>query len=276
MELSGNYFEYDGVASREFGLIFANVETDRLNSIAGSIEPDRMFNRQGNKSHFVRYDEAGKHMTFDAEIVTEDGGCLNSNTMRMVKQWLFYRNGFQKLYIDYVCRTDDVTTETINNETKRLYLNCIFINPQIIEGNGGVVGYKFTVECDSALAWQDAASYRYSLGNGATGTATLTLNVDSDIDGYIYPKVTIQMGSSGGDIVIVNTSDDSSRQTAFTGLSAGTTFTMNGDGVNYISGDNYSKFSKRNFIRLRSGQNTISVQGNISVITFEFQNRRYL
>ena len=28
MELSGNYFEYDGVASREFGLIFGLIITD--------------------------------------------------------------------------------------------------------------------------------------------------------------------------------------------------------------------------------------------------------
>jgi phage-related protein len=92
----------------------------------------------------------------------------------------------------------------------------------------------------------------------------------------VYPKVTIQTGSSGGDIQIINFTDDTTRATSFVSLSPNITLTMRGDGINYISGDYYQKFSNKNFIRLLDGENTLNITGDVKKITFEFQNRRYL
>lgn len=275
MELSGSYFIYSGVSSRQYGLIFANVETDRMVSLAGDIRPTVMFNKLDNRNYLSAYDHSEAALQFDVEVVTDDDSCVDVFKARDIERWLFHQTGFQKLYVDPTCDTHGETLELVDGTEKRLYLNCVFTNPQRIEGNGGVVGYRFTVECDSSMAWQDAVVYEFDLSSIATGDPIITVPVDTDLNDYVYPKVTIQMGSSGGDITIVNQADDEARLTSFVNLTGGITFTMNGNGVNYISGDNYLKFSDRNFIRLLDGDNKISITGDVKTISFEFQNRRY-
>ena len=275
MELTGSYFIYSGVSSRQYGLIFANVETDRITSLSGDIRPVSMFNRLDNRNYFSSYNHNESILTFDAEVVTDDDSCLNVFMARDIERWLFHRTGYQKLYVDPSCDVYGETLELIDGIEKRLYLNCVFTNPQRIEGNGGTVGYRFTIECDSSMAWQDAVIYDYDLSESYSGEAFITVKVDTDLNDYVYPKVNIEMGSSGGDITIVNNTDSDSRLTSFVGLKKGITFTMNGNGVNYISEDYYSKFLNKNFIRLLDGENNISIIGNVKHISFEFQNRRY-
>ena len=107
------------------------------------------------------------------------------------------------------------------------------------------------------------------------GIAYVDISVNSDLPEYVWPRVVIQMNSSGGDISIVNLTDDPSRLTSFTGLTANTQVIMDGE-TNYISGQNYTKFSNKNFVRLKNGENRIMVAGNVESITFKFKNRRYL
>lgn len=127
------------------------------------------------------------------------------------------------------------------------------------------------------MAWQDSVTYEYDLGHiDESSNSVITVSPDSDLNDYIYPTVTITMGSVGGDIYITNNTDDSSRLTSFVGLTPYATIIMKGDGINYISGDNYTKFYNRNFIRLVDGNNDLTIIGNIEVISFEFQNRRYI
>ena len=100
--------------------------------------------------------------------------------------------------------------------------------------------------------------------------------MDSDLNDYVYPKVTIQIGDVGGDIIISNNTDDASRLTSFVSLTPNVTVVMRGDGINYISGDNYMKFKDKNFIRLLDGENQIAIVGDVVGLSFEFQNRRFL
>lgn len=276
MELSGNYFDYSGVSSRQYGLIFANVETDRTVSLAGDIRPTVMFNKLDNRNYFSAYDHSEATLQFDVEVVTDDDSCIDVFRARDIERWLFHQTDYRRLYVDHACDVFGETLELVDGEEKRLYLNCLFTNPRKIEGNGGVIGYRFTVECDSSMAWQDEMVYEYTLENDLSGSSMITVKVDSDLNDYVYPKVTIEMGTSGGDITIVNHADDDARLTSFVGLTPGITFTMNGNGVNYISDDNYLNFSDRNFIRLLDGENNITITGDVSSISFEFQNRRYM
>ena len=174
---------------------------------------------------------------------------------------------------------DDVHAETfelIDGVQKRLYLNCRFINPEKIEDGAGIRGYKFTVECDSLMAWQDTITSTYPLSHDSeSSNSVITVKTDSDLNDYIYPKVTITIGSSGGDITISNNTDNESRLTSFEGLTSNIELIMDGE-FNYVSGQNFEKFSDRNFIRLLDGENKINVVGDITSITFEWNNRRYL
>ena len=136
----------------------------------------------------------------------------------------------------------------------------------------GIVGYKVVIVMDSVMAWEDAQTQRFSL-SGSTNTCTV--NVDSDINDYIYTTVAITTGSSGGEIVIYNNTDDATRTTRFVGVPANTTFYMDST-VNHISNLTYSYFKDRNYIRLLNGANNFYVLGNVTSIAFTFNNRKFL
>lgn len=272
MELFG-HFKYGSKESREFGLVFANIETDREHRLAGNIETSSVFSKRGIRNHFARDEYSDSPMSFDVEIVSDGDIGLEHSVQRTVEKWLFYSKSYQKLYIDLEDDPYAENYELVDGEPKRLYLNCRFTHPEVIEGSGGIYGYKATLEMDSPLAWQDAITKAFDIED-ATNGELITVNVDSDLNDYIYPKVTIQTGNTGGNITIFNNADSATRLTSFTGLSANTQVVMTGE-IGYISGQNYGKFSNKNFIRLLDGSNPITLIGDIASIQFEWQNRRY-
>lgn len=277
MELSGSYFIYNGVASRKYGLMFAHASTDRKTALSGESESNAIYSKDGRRRFFIGDSYENSALEFDIEIITDDERVLDVATRREIEKWLFYQPDYRKLYIDAPCDNFKETYDIINGEQKQLYLNCRFVNPEKLESGSGTVGYKFTVECDSGMAWQDPVTYTYSFNSsGSSFNTVIAVGVDTDSVDYVYPKVTISMGSVGGDIIIMNLDDDPTRATTFVELTQNTTFTMHGNGINYVSGDNYMKFSNRNFIRLLDGKNRISILGDIAEIKFEFQNQRYL
>ena len=277
MDLSGCYFEYNGITSRKYGLIFANVKTEQFLKLGGDIQQNTIFNKNSKRNIIIGESFKDSPIKFSAEIIADNDRTINHFERRKIEKWLFHCRDYNKLYVDLECDTYGETFEIINGVQKRLYLNCRFINAEKIEGNGGLAGYRFSVECDSCMAWQDPIVCEYEIENtSSVSSSTISVNVDTDLRDYIYPKVTILTGSIGGDIQIINNSDSSTRATSFVSLSPNTTITMNGDGINYISGDHFMKFNNKNFIRLLDGENTLFITGNIRKITFEYQNRRYL
>lgn len=277
MDLSGSYFEYNGTTSRKYGLIFAHVETEEFEQLSGEIKSNVIFNKRGKRNYLIGESFEDSPLRFEAEIIMDNDQIIDRFLRREIEKWLFHQRDFCKLYADMDCDTYGEAYELVNGVQKRVYLNCRFVNPEKIEGNGGLMGYRFTVECDSCMAWQDPVICEYTLTPEAgTNDSVIAVEVDTDLRDYIYPKVTIQTGSSGGDIQIINYTDSSTRTTSFINLSPNITIVMNGDGINYISGEYYLKFSNKNFIRLLDGENTLFINGDVAKITFEFQNRRYL
>ena len=179
--------------------------------------------------------------------------------------------------------TFDFGLMTMTNP-KRWYMNCRFVNAHKIEGNGGVVGYSATLEADSGYMWMDE-EVSFNLTDAANGES-VTVSLDSAIDDYTYPLVTVKMGSSaGGDFTIVNQTDSRSRQTKFEGISAGATVVFGGD-ENYVSSyttndpnaeySYYPKFVGCKFVRLCDGDNILTVTGNVSEIKFNYAHRKFM
>lgn len=275
MDLYGSHFELGGISSRQYSLIFANANTERLLTLLGSFESNSLYSKTEHRKYILKDNYSNSPVSFDAEIITDNGMGLELGTRKAVERWLFGNSSFRKLYIDTLDDCYGESYELIDGVQKRLYLNCRFTNPEKMEYNGGIVGYKCTVECDSCMAWQDPISKSFEIDENGSAGSIISIDVNSDLNDYIYPKVTINIGSSGGDITIVNESDDASRLTKFTNLSQNITFVMNGE-INFISGGNYTKFLNKNFIRFLDGENKLAIIGDISSIEFEWQNRRYL
>lgn len=273
-DIYGSHFEYGGKSSRQYGLVIVSMKADRMLKLNGDIAGATVYNRVAKKRYLVDNDMTNSPLSFDVEIITYNQRALEQNERRSIEKWLFNKHDYRKLYFDMADDWYGDMNEIVNGARKRLYLNCRFINPQKIESCCGVVGYQATLEADSSMLWQDPVEMVYTLNSASEDTIQMiTVNVDSDMDDYIYPKVTFTLGSVGGNVIFINNTDDSARFTKFVGLSANATITMKGE-LNYISGQDYEKFSTRNFIRLLDGTNNITVQGNVRTVKIEFQNRR--
>ena len=278
MELYGMHFSYAGTSSRTYagGFYIGSVDEPRLKSVSGLADVVSIFNRRTQSRYYVGKEWDDSPLEFSMEILTENGEPLTNANRRLAEKWLFHRDGFQKLYIDMDDDCDGEMYEYIDGNLIRTYLNCIFVNPEKIESDAGIIGFKVDVICDAPNAWQDTISKTFTLSHTSnTDNTTVTLTIDSDLREYVYPKVTITMNSSGGTARIVNSSDTASRITQFANLGVDAIVIMDGK-TNYIAEDNYSKFTVRNFVRLLDGNNNIKVTGNVSTIKFEWQNRRYL
>lgn len=274
-EIYGAHFEYSGTSSRRYSLMIANIETERFTQVSGTTQGITLFNKSSMKRHLIDDDYSDSPITIDVEIITDNQKTIDPYERRTIEKWLFNQTQYQKFYIDMA---DDSTGESFeykNGEYKRLYLNCRFVNPSRMEYNGGIVGYSATLEADSGMWWQDKTTSTFTLNHEGTGSnSTISVVVDTDSNYFTYPKVTITTGSIGGNVIISNYSDDSTRTTRFNQLSANTSVILNGE-TNYISGQNFEKFYKQNFPRLIDGINQIYVQGNVKTIKFEFCNRRF-
>lgn len=260
-------FLYNGTESSTYNLVFANIDTSRYTQLYGAFSSNYVFNRKSKSQLIVNDVYTDSPVTFDVEIVTEDGSTISSGNMRTIERWLFGTYSYKRLYIH-----DPSMEETIDGVVKKLYLNCRFINPEKLEYNGGVVGFKCTLECDSNMFWQEAINKSFTVGTQHIKTIT----VDSDIEGYTYPQVEINIDEdlqTTGSVSISNLTDDPNRVTEFYGVDPGDTIQMFSD-INYTS--HYGKMTSKNFIRLVNGENQIQISGlDAKSISFTYQNRRF-
>lgn len=246
MNFAGCHFIYAGVSSRQYSLRFANFETSEKLQLNGSFSAATVFNSRNERKYIVANKYEDSALAFEVEILNDKERALSVGEQREIARWLFNKNDYNKLYIDMADDIGGETYEIIGGKVKQFYLNCRFINPVKVWGNGGIVGYRCSVECDSYMLWQDAISVTKSL---STGDNTFKLNINSDGEDYIYPKVTFKINESGGELRIINRTDDESRITSFKALTPEITFSMNSE-TNFITGENYLKFHDKNFIRL--------------------------
>lgn len=273
-DIYGSHFEYGGVSSKEYNLIIANINTERFPQISGTIEEETVFSKSSKKRYFIQDDYSSSPLEFDVEIITEDEKPLSLPIKRKVEKWLFNRSDYCSLYIDPADDVDGEFYEVIDNEVKRIFINCRFINAEKIENSSGVVGYRASLKSDSPFLWQDSIKKTFELNSSSQSTTSnIDVVIDTDVDGFTYPIVKISMGTSAGDISIINHTDSDSRITKFVELPTSAIVTMNGE-INYISGQYYEKFYKQNFIRLLDGVNKLSITGNVKSIEFEWKNRR--
>lgn len=275
-DLYGSHFEFAGKSSREYGLIIANIETNRVLQLSGSKTSVALFNKKLKKRYLITDDYANSPLSFDIEIITTDTRCLEHKERREIERWLFHQNGYCKFYLDMADDWFSENIEFVDGQLKRNYLNCRLINPERIECGCGICGYKATLEADSNMFWQDAIKKTFSVNNANKNSSSIiTVNVDSDLNDYTYPKVTINLGGAGGDIILSNNSDNSSRLTKFVDIPPYATIVINGE-LNSVSDQYYEKFYKQNFPRLLNGENKLTIIGNVNSITLEFSNRRAL
>ncbi len=267
------HFEYAGKSSREYGLIMANVETSRYTSVSGKVQTVKSYSNLDKKNYYIGTSTTDAPMVFDAEVVSETP--LDFSVQRCVEKWLFHKNGYKRLFVDMFDDNDCESYELIDGKPKRTYLNCRFINPEKLEFNGGVVGYRFTVECDSHLAWQEPITVTYAVGSTNSSGIYVNVSIDTDNNDFIYPEIVVTTGAGCTGFQIVNESDDPNRVTSFVGNISNAIIRMV-PSVGFVTEGYYDMFVKKNFVRLLDGDNTLFINGSVQSIQITWQNMRYM
>lgn len=400
------HFIYDNVRSRDYGLIIANIETERFRPICGVKKGAFLFNRKQKANELMGDNYEDTPLSIDIEIITCSSRPLDLESVREIERWLFTNATFKRMYIEVEDDPYGETYELIDGVQKRLYFNCRFLNPQKIESRNGVIGFKCTMETDSMMLWQDEINHllqyhteitytdpvtgetksillgdvnldgrvtaddaqialeiftmhlvdpdfnpidpgtwydpdnpftfdqwvacdmkytpeRYAEQDTPIETPQMIMNayvadlvytpedkttividpntgeptvvvveytkladivVDSDIDGYTYPKIEIYTGSTDCPISIINKTDDSTREMRFSAIPANSHFVIDCK-TNYVSNivddegvaiNTYELMTKKNFLRFVEGTNNLEIYGDIASIQFSWQNRRFL
>lgn len=260
-------FTYAGIYSGDYDLIFANVDSSAINQLSGEISGQTVFNKRTKQRYLVGDDYSNSPISFDIDIVTKNASFINEYNRREIEKWLFNRHSYRRLDIDNSC-------EGVDSDIKNVFMMCRFVSPRYIETAYGIIGYNVTVELDSGWAYEEETIEEYTFTDGDSSTMNLfSINVDTDIDDYIYPRVDVTMGSTGGSFIMVNQTDNSSRFTSITNIAGGGSVAMRGD-INYISGNHYSDFAHSNFVRLLDGKNNFTITGNVVRVKFTWNNRR--
>lgn len=413
------HFEYKGINSRKYDLIIANVNTERFMPICGVKDGAFVFNKASKSRYLVGDSYENTPLSFDIEILTCNGRALDIKSVREIERWLFTNSVFNPLYIDIEDDPFGETYEFVFGCQRRLYFNCRLLAPEKIESDGGIIGFKCTLETDSMMMWQEPASVYVNFGDseivsseggveyviikgdadgdgmisandaqvalvlsveGISGKSIsdwfyddgtvkdqealqkiplpqpitrtelirclmacdlsysqedfdneivpdlrdigvddannilrmyttlvslkpvvldvvdiggqpiqnaddvreFTIPVDSDIDGYTYPVITLTVGSVGGAIEIENRSDyrdnvfeSSNRITKIVNTTPNSTIIIDST-VSMLKGINYNNMTKKHFPRFVEGDNVIRVKGDVLAMTVEWQNRRFM
>lgn len=189
MTFTEKHFVYDGINSRQYNLIIAHIDTEAIKSLSGSVETQNFFNRNTLENTIIgqKYDDGA--LEVDIEFISDKP--LSRVEQRKIKKWLFNHTEYKKFYID---KNEDEELERINGEIKQCYVNCIFTSPEIIEYNG-IYGYKAKMQLSSPFAFQDEIEIIKTNSNAGYGDTNTPLfvrvDVDTDIEGFIYPIITI-------------------------------------------------------------------------------------
>lgn len=261
MFLTGKTFTYNNKSSSYYGLFFANVNTTSSPSLGGDIAYKTLKMKRTGK-HYRQDTDYNAPLEFDAEIITETK--ITQDTLHEINAWLFNQLDYKKLYIDD-------PDYAYNN----VHLNCVFTNVERIEacmGNQGygIYGFKVTIKCDAPWAWEDEQTSTYT----SFSPYAVFHNI-SDCNDYMYPKIQIKTGASGGDITIQQVTDNN-RLTTIKNLVASETviLTPYPKMVNSsILVNHYEDFNKK-WLRFLVGENRFTVTGNVAELKIIYMNAR--
>ena len=269
--LFAGYYIYDGINSSRYHLLFANLDTDRLTQVCNEVNYTTEFYKGLNKYeiHSKKWDDSP--LSFDVEILSE---CpIDDIASKKIKRWMFNSSTYKKLYEDYGAKKS--LDEVINGKVKRSYVECVFSNPFEIRKSGNLFGWECTCTLATPMATQDAIDDIYT-----DFANNISINVNSDYNGYIYPYLEIKAGNSSvsTDIMIKNITDNN-RSMQIKSVTADSTLYIDcgvGSIVDSSNNSYYEKLADQRFLRFLQGKNELQIIGDIDSVKFVWNNMKYI
>ena len=262
MSISGYYFKFDNISSKPYHLIIANIKTNSTETV---IDGKKEYQTMMLQNRFHIMDRKIKEpLTFEMEIVSDTSNlAITDNQHRAITKWLFDRMQYHKL---------EIMSETYED----VYFNCTLTESKKYEYGVGLIGYYCTVTCDASWAWEREKTNSYTITSSPYSFNFINTSDDEDT---MHPYVVITCGSTGGTISITNLEDVDddgvSNVIQFTGLSANEVITIDNLGqVTSSTGNSKYDTWNHNRLNLISGDNHITITGDVTKLAITYQNAR--
>ena len=150
MSFLGNYFIYNEISSRDFGLILASINNSLNEVSSGSgLEIQSISTFKNPRKLFLGAKE-NQVLEFPIEIVSEKP--IDLPTFLRVKEWLFGNAKYHKFQIEDEWYSD-------------VYFNCILKSNEDIKFGGEYFGIRCNVQCDSPYAYTFPQTKIYTFDN---------------------------------------------------------------------------------------------------------------
>ena len=187
MGFLGNYFVYNGISSKDFGLILVSINTSLNEVTSGSgIEIKSESVMKNPKKLFLGAKE-NLSLEFPIEIVSKEP--IDLPTFLRIKNWLFGNPTYHKLQIEDEWYSD-------------FYFNCILKANEDIKFGGQYFGIRCNVECDSPYAYTFPQTNIYNFDSSAINYFEFD-NFSAEIYG-LRPIIEFKLSNSGKDFKILN------------------------------------------------------------------------
>ena len=248
--INSTYFTYDGVFSGQYGLQIA----DFTGFTPESVEENDAFSPSLSVlkvPSLIRFYHGG--LEYDSpptcNFTVVSTGVIPIELRAEILSWLIGRKQFKPLKFH-------------NDDWEDFDYYCVFTSSSTIYVNGECHGFRLTGNFDSPFARGVP-----TVVTTTSGTHTLSIENKSDIlDQYVYPKVQF----TGSGISIINTTDSPTRAFTFSGLASNETLVVDCETKTITSnfgGEKLSKFTSKNWLRLRKGINNLQItsSGNVTI-----------
>ena len=259
MAFAGKNFVFDGTPSETYNLFVSNTESGDV-SINASSNVDIISESIYAKSVPYFYGAAQREvLTFPLFVSSPEE--IDAGVAGKISSWLFGQREYKKLQI-------------YQSDLLDVYFNAFLTSPRARRVGNRIVGYDFTVTCDSPFAWMFPQTETYSYTTELVDDDVVIQNISDNSD-YLYMEMEITINGFGGSVTVTNNSDDG-RIFGITGLTAGEVLTVDNDrGILTSSLDlrRLGSFNK-NWFRLIQNKNEVNISGNVESIEMTYNFAR--
>ena len=187
MSFLGNYFNFAGINSKDFGLKIVSINGNLTDVPSGSGYEYQSISAVRNPRKLFLGLKESNALEFTIEIVSENS--IDLPTFLRIKHWLFGNFGYQKLQIEDEWYSD-------------FYFNCILKANEDIKFGGEYFGLRCNVECDSPYAYTFLTTKTYAFDSSIMNPFEFD-NLSAEIYG-LRPIIEFKLSNSGKDFKILN------------------------------------------------------------------------
>lgn len=279
MFLAGQYFYLSSggksyFESTVYGMRIVNIETSTDTRLEGAFSSTYFYSKSGHERYLLKNGYSDSPIIYEAEILIDDSKVSAYRAdMSEVERKLFGNRNFKTIGISTTSPIDCPEDAAYLSSMRGVYADARFLDAQRIENGFGCVGYKVTIELSSNLLFKDVVDHIIKT-NSTTTVSRVTLHLDTDSDEYIYPRLLITTGATGGAISF-NTVAERGRKFKMTSLPPNTTIEINGK-TKFITSPYYNNVTSYNFLRLLQGDNIIEISGDMASVKADYTLRKFV